>query len=141
MIQTIQRKNVNTGEIKNYGLELEASLRLDNNWSMNTNHSFLHMKKKIIASPEYKGYFETNYHNDKWRAIMSLSYIGGLYTNVGESNKKENFCLLNITVDYQLNKVVRLWARGENLLAQSYQINEGYPMPRATFMIGTNLNI
>ena len=30
--------------------------------------------------------------------------------------------------------------RGENLLAQSYEINLGYPMPRATFMGGVNLN-
>jgi hypothetical protein len=29
---------------------------------------------------------------------------------------------------------------GENLLAQSYEINLGYPMPRATFMGGVNIN-
>ena len=32
-----------------------------------------------------------------------------------------------------------LWARGENLLAQSYQIIAGYPMPRATAMGGIEL--
>lgn len=141
MIQTIQRKNVNTGEIENYGLELEASLKLNEYWTMSTNHSFLHMKNKIVAAPGYKGYFETKYHQNKWGGILNLSYIDGLYTVVGENDKKENFCLLNLTIDYQLNKTIRLWARGDNLLAQSYQINEGYPMPRATFMIGTNLKI
>ena len=139
MIQTIQRKNVNTGEIENYGLELEAALSLNNHWSMSTNHSFLHMKNKIVAAPEYKGYFETKYHQNKWSTILGLSFIDGLYTVVGENNSKENFCLLNLTVDYQLNKTIRLWARGDNLLAQKYQINDGYPMPRATFMIGTSL--
>ena len=29
---------------------------------------------------------------------------------------------------------------GENLLAQRYEINAGYPMPRATVMAGINLN-
>jgi iron complex outermembrane receptor protein len=30
--------------------------------------------------------------------------------------------------------------RGENLLAQRYEINAGYPMPRATFMAGANVS-
>jgi iron complex outermembrane receptor protein len=30
--------------------------------------------------------------------------------------------------------------RGENLLAQQYEIIAGYPMPRATFMGGVNIN-
>ncbi len=141
MIQTIQRKNVNSGEIENYGLELEATLCLNNHWSMSINHSFLHMKNIIVASPEYKGYFETKYHQDKWSAVLGLSYINGLYTVVGENETKDNFCLLNLTVDYQLKRTIRLWARGDNLLAQNYQINDDYPMPRATFMIGTNINI
>ena len=31
-------------------------------------------------------------------------------------------------------------SRGEILLAQRYEINAGYPMPRATVMAGINLN-
>ena len=33
-----------------------------------------------------------------------------------------------------------LFVKGENLLAQRYEINAGYPMPKATFMGGINLN-
>ena len=33
-----------------------------------------------------------------------------------------------------------LWLRGENLLAQRYEINEGYPMPKATVMAGVHVN-
>jgi iron complex outermembrane receptor protein len=43
-------------------------------------------------------------------------------------------------VSYQATRQVTLWLRGENLLAQSYEINLGFPMPRATFMGGINLN-
>ena len=46
----------------------------------------------------------------------------------------------NATVSYALTRCVSLWARGENLLAQDYEINLGYPMPRATVMGGINLN-
>jgi iron complex outermembrane receptor protein len=140
MIQTIQRKNVNTGEIENYGAEIEATWRFNNNLSLTTNHSLLHMEHKIVAAPEYKGFLGANYHKNRWTAIAGLQFISNLYTEVGDQETKENFCLLNASVSYALTKACSLWVRGENLLAQSYEINLGYPMPRATFMGGVNLN-
>ena len=140
MIQTIQRKNVNTGEIENYGAEIEATWRINNNLSLTTNHSLLHMEHKIVAAPEYKGFLGANYHKNRWTAIAGLQFISNLYTEVGAQETKENFCLLNASVSYALTKACSLWVRGENLLAQSYEINLGYPMPRATFMGGVNLN-
>ena len=139
MIQTVERKNVNTGEIENYGAELEAAWRLNGHWSVTTNHSVLHMKNKIIAAPEYKGFLGANYNRGKWSATAGLQYIDGLYTAIGENATKENFCLLNATVSYALTQGVSLWVRGENLLAQSYEINLGYPMPRATLMAGVHV--
>ena len=140
MIQTIQRKNVNTGEIENYGAEIEATWRFNSNLSLTTNHSLLHMEHKIVAAPEYKGFLGANYHKNRWTAIAGLQFISNLYTEVGDQETKENFCLLNASVSYALTKACSLWVRGENLLAQSYEINLGYPMPRATFMGGVNLN-
>ena len=140
MIQTIQRKNVNTGEIENYGAEIEATWRFNNNLSLTTNHSLLHMEHKIVAAPEYKGFLGASYHQNRWTAIAGLQFISNLYTEVGDQETKENFCLLNASVSYALTKACSLWVRGENLLAQSYEINLGYPMPRATFMGGVNLN-
>ena len=59
---------------------------------------------------------------------------------MGDNEQKENFWLLNASVSYAAMRNVSLWARGENLLAQKYEINLGYPMPRATFMAGVNVN-
>lgn len=140
MIQTIQRKNVNTGEIENYGAEIEATWRVNDLLSLTTNHSLLHMENKIVAAPEYKGFLGANFHKNRWTAIAGLQFISNLYTEVGDNETKENFCLLNASVSYALTKACSLWVRGENLLAQSYEINLGYPMPRATFMGGVNLN-
>ena len=140
MIQTVNRKNVNTGEIENYGAELEADWQIDKHWSVNTNHSLLHMKNPVIAAPTYKGFLGADYRYQRWMVNAGLQYINGLYTAVGDAEQKENFCLLNLSVSYGLTKGIRLWARGENLLAQSYEINLGYPMPRATFMGGVNIN-
>ena len=140
MIQTVNRKNVNTGEIENYGAELEAEYRIDSHWSVNTNHSLLHMEHPVIAAPTYKGFLGANYNCCRWTVVAGLQYISGLYTAVGDHEQKEDFCLLNASVTYNVAKGLSLWLRGENLLAQSYEINLGYPMPRATFMVGINWN-
>ena len=139
MIQTINRKNVNTGEIENYGLELEATWNVDRHWSVSSNHSLLHMENKIVGAPEYKGFIGANYRNHRWSAVAGIQYLANLYTAVGGDEKKESFCLLNASVGYDLCKQVNLWVRGENLLAQEYEINLGYPMPKATFMAGVNV--
>ncbi len=140
MIQTIQRKNVNTGEIENYGAELEADWQIDDHWTVTTNHSMLHMKHKVVAAPEYKGFVGANWKAQRWSVIAGVQYLAGLYTAVGDNETKENVCLVNATVNYSATKNVGLWIRGENLLAQSYEINKGYPMPRATFMGGVNVS-
>ena len=140
MIETINRKNVNTGKIENYGVELEAAWRLTPHWTISTNHSLLHMEHPVIAAPTYKGYLGAHYHQRRWTVDAGLQCISGLYTSVDEPQTKENFCLLNASVGYALLRRLSLWLRGENLLAQSYEINLGYPMPRATFMSGVDWN-
>lgn len=144
MIQTVRidgkPRNVNTGEIENYGVEVEASYALNTHWSLNANHSYVHMKNPVLGSPENKSYLGTTWHQGKWNASLGMMNIQSLYTAVGESESKENFLLLNATLGYQLTKNVALWAKGENLLAQRYEINGGFPMPRATFMGGVNIS-
>ena len=143
MIQTMQvdgkPKNVNTGEIENYGLEMEARYAIDSHWSLSTNHSLLHMEHPVVAAPKYKGYAGADYRCHKWTVNAGIQYIGGLYTAVGKDEQKENFCLLNLSATYAMNKNLSLWIRGDNLLAQKYEINLGYPMPRATVMGGVNI--
>lgn len=58
----------------------------------------------------------------------------------GADEVKENVALLNATVSYRACRTMQLWVKGENLLAQKYEINYGYPMPKATFMAGVNLS-
>ena len=139
MIQTVNRKNVNTGEIENWGVELEAKYPICPCFTINGNASYLHMKNKIVAAPEATGYLGVDYHHDKWLAALGLQYVNHLYTAVGDDETKENFCLLNASVSYAATKALSLWVRGENLLAQKYEINLGYPMPRATFMGGVSV--
>ena len=144
MIQQMQvdgkPRNVNTGEIENWGFELEAKYPLGSYFDIRANGSYLHMKNKIIAAPEGMGYIGIDYHQGKWLATFGLQDFENLYTAVGANETKEGARLLNASVTYATTRNLSLWVRGENLLAQKYEINLGYPMPRATFMGGLNIN-
>lgn len=134
------KRFMNTGEIENYGLEVEMKYPIDQHFDMTCNYSYLHMKNKVIAAPEQMTYLGINYHQGKWFATMGLQCVENLYTEVGANETKDDFYLLNASITYTALKNVSLWARGENLLAQKYEINKGYPMPKATFMGGVSVN-
>lgn len=142
MIQTVNKKNVNTGELENWGAEAEVSWRIKEHWGISTNHSWLHQENKLVSVPTYKGYLGVDWYscNHKWIASAGLQQLGSLYTAVGKDEQKENVTLLNATVKYQINKIVGVWVKGENLLAQEYEILAGYPMPKATAMGGVKVS-
>lgn len=133
--------NVNTGEIENSGMELDWAWRINSHWNINNNYSYLHMENPVIGAPKFKGWLGAGYTANRWHLSGGLQYINGLYTAVGTSETTESFVLLNATATYRVTDNLSVWAKGENLLAQKYEINLGYPMPRATFMAGINVNL
>lgn len=133
--------NVNTGAIENSGVEAEFAWKANKYLSLNGNYSFLHMHNKVLAAPEHKAYLGADYRRGRWMLAGGLQYIDGLYTQVDPTEIQENFLLLNVTAAYKALPWLNIWAKGENLLAQKYEINYGYTMPKATFMGGVNINI
>ena len=146
LIQTLSnpngsgRLNQNSGEIDNTGVELQAAYRINKAWSVDANYSFLHMDNPVIAAPEHKLYAGAAFSKGRWNVSSGLQYIAGLYTSVGETETTEDFVLWNLRASFRAAKWLDIWARGENLLAQRYEINAGYPMPRATVMGGVNIS-
>lgn len=132
--------NQNSGEIENTGVEIQAAYRINRQWSVDGNYSFLHMENLVIAAPEHKLYAGANFSHRRWNVSTGIQYVKGLYTSVGENENKENFVLWNLRASFRACKWLDIWARGENLLAQKYEINAGYPMPGATVMAGFNLS-
>ena len=132
--------NQNSGKIENAGIELQAAWRIDHRWSVDGNYSFLHMENPVVAAPEHKLYAGANFSCGRWNVSTGVQYIKGLYTSVGEHETQENFVLWNLRASYRALKWLDVWVRGENLLAQRYEINAGYPMPRATVMTGFSLD-
>lgn len=132
--------NQNSGRIENSGVELQGAYRINRYWSVDGNYSYLHMKNPVIAAPEHKLYVGANLSCGRWNVSSGVQYIAGLYTAVGEDESKEDFVLWNLRASFRISQWLDIWVRGENLLAQRYEINAGYPMPRATVMAGVNLN-
>ena len=128
----------NRGE-DNAGVELQAAYRISQEWSADANYSFLHMENPVVAAPEHKLYAGVNFSKGRWNVSTGVQYIAGLYTST-DSVTKENFTLWNLRASFRAARWLDVWARGEYLLAQSYEIIAGYPMPRATVMAGININ-
>ena len=143
MIQTLRIDgrplNVNTGKIENWGVEAGFSYRFATAWRVAANYSWLRMKYPVISAPEHKLYVEAGYVQGRWNVSTGMQYVNGLYTSVSPDTK-ENFLLWNIRGSFRVSKVVSLFVRGENLLAQKYEILAGYPMPRMTFLGGIDIN-
>ena len=139
IIQTVNRQNVNTGELNNKGIEFELQYRINSHWTLNTNHSWLDMRQPVLSAPKYKSHAGVMMSYGRWRANVGLTEVCGLYTAIGDNEHTEAFTLLNATVSYALCHPVTLWLKGDNLLAQRYEYIAGMPMPKATFMAGLNL--
>lgn len=136
-------KNVNSGSIENWGVEASTGYHINAHWGVNANYSWLHMKNPVLAAPEHKLYAGVDFTKGRWSASTGIQYIKGLYTSVktnGKGTEKtEDFVLWNMQASYRLCKQVSCYVKGENLLAQQYEIMSGYPMPKATFMGGIHI--
>lgn len=139
MVNRELRLNLNSGEIENWGAEANIGYRINSHWNVNANYSWLHMENPVLAAPEHKLYAGADYTSGRWGISTGMQYIKGLYTSV-DSKQQENFVLWNLRGSYRLCPFANIFVKGENLLAQRYEINAGYPMPKATVMGGVNLS-
>lgn len=131
--------NQNSGKVDNTGFELQAAYRVSRTVSVDANYSYLHMKNPVVAAPKHKAYAGATFSKNRWNVSTGLQYIAGLYTSVNPA-ATESFVLWNVRGSFRVTDWLAVTARGENLLAQKYEINAGYPMPRATVMCGFNIN-
>lgn len=122
--------------IENSYERTSGALSLFYNWGNHwINDGFTHMKRPVIAAPEHKLHVGGTNRLDRLTVSTGVQYIAGLYTSTSPV-AKESFVLWNLRASFKLNRWLSIWAKGENLLAQEYEINAGHPMPRATAMAG-----
>lgn len=64
--------NQNSGEIEHTGVEIQAAYRINRQWSIDGNYSFLHMENPVIAAPEHKLYAGANFSYGRWNVSTGL---------------------------------------------------------------------
>ncbi|WP_099463055.1 MULTISPECIES: TonB-dependent receptor plug domain-containing protein [Parabacteroides] len=145
-ISTVNMQLQNVGHLYNKGIEFDARYQILNNLNLGMNYSYLHTNKPTTAAPKHKFFADVTYSPGRFTFDVNVESISDLYVNVNDKNPvqnlKENYTLLNARVAYRfgtLEKGLNLFVKGENLTATRYQINVGYPMPKAVFMGGVDV--
>lgn len=131
----------NAGKTDNTGIEMSGSFMVNNWLSINSNYTFIDMKTPVLATPTHKFYIGSTGQFKKLTVQMSFQHINGLYNAVGNTVNTENYSLLNTHIFYQIVQGTSVFMKGENLLNQEYAINQGYPMPGATFFGGVRFSL
>ncbi|MGL5787903.1 MAG: TonB-dependent receptor plug domain-containing protein [Bacteroidales bacterium] len=144
LIQTVRTdgrpQNINTGRVKNFGVEFMANYKVLSNFSLNTNYSYVHMKEPVLAAPKHQFYFGGTCDVKDWSFQTGIQYINKLYTQTAPA-LTDNFTLWNASVAYSPLSWLEIYAKVENILNQSYQINAGFPMPGANAYGGIKITI
>lgn len=136
-------RNVNTGELKNAGCELEFSARVWQGLVLGANYSYLYMLNPILAAPEHKLNVSVAYNHDRFHIGTSVQYIHGLYSILPSTalpqGTKQNFCLWNAHAAGRIWRELWLTLTADNILGTQYEINAGFPMPGTTVMAGLRI--
>ncbi len=133
-------KWANIGEVENKGFEVSTTFQATRELRFSANYSYLNMTHRILGAPKQKLYVSGNYAKSRWAISSGIQYIGNLHTSLTEPGQ-ESFVLWNARINYQALDWLGIFAKGENLLDQEYEINAGFPMPGATIFGGIRINL
>lgn len=130
-------KNMNTGRFINKGFELDATYAITPRWAVTANYAYLHTSTRITGAPRNKLYGEVAFTPGRWQFSVDLLGVWDLKTE----QTTQSYALLNARAAYTvpLRTPVIIFVKGDNLTAARYEINHGFPMPRATVLAGLEL--
>ncbi len=141
MIQTVDMKNVNTGEFTNKGIELALSSQLSRTVAARASYSYLHTSlDNLTAAPKNQYYLGLG-----WQALPALRIdadlrgVGGLY--VAQDIDNQNYAVLNTRITYTPVQLIDLFLQLNNITDAQYVINRGYDMPGFNLSGGFKLKL
>ena len=76
--------NVNTGKIKNAGLEMQMAYSISKTWSADANYSYLHMEHPVVTAPENKLYAGMSFSKEMAIVLRRTIYTRSLYEREGK---------------------------------------------------------
>ncbi len=129
----------NTGEVSNNGIEFAINAEPYENLKLNATYSYINMENPVYATPEHHLFLNVHYRIKKLQLMASLQQVSNLDNDPLPMVNLESYSVFNAKAMYKLNRTIKLYVSGENLLNTSYAVNRYYTMPEATFFAGLNL--
>ncbi|MCK4617336.1 TonB-dependent receptor [Candidatus Aerophobetes bacterium] len=140
----------NVDKAHNQGIESELRLQLTSRLSLGLNYLYQQAKDEgeeykgnyLAYTPEYKMGLSLEYETDFGLGIrIETEKVSEQYTNRENTQKLKGYNLLNARLSQRLTKKVEVFATGENLLDESYQVFRDYPMPGRRINLGMKIGL
>jgi len=134
----------------NQGIESELRLQLTSRLSLGLNYLYQQAKDEgeeykgnyLAYTPEYKMGLSLEYETDFGLGIrIETEKVSEQYTNRENTQKLKGYNLLGARLSQRLTKKVEVFATGENLLDESYQVFRDYPMPGRRINLGMKIGL
>lgn len=141
---TWQYQAQNVAQSRQYGYEIEANYKMSKSINHKLNYTYLRAEDvKTHTDLTYKPMHTLNYVLSvspikQLKLTVDVSYVTTTLCETGDYLK--DYCLLNARADYQINKYLSLWVKGDNLTNdEKYQLSYDYPMPGITGTAGIDI--
>ncbi|MFQ6066240.1 MAG: TonB-dependent receptor plug domain-containing protein [bacterium] len=139
----------NIDKAHNQGMESELRLQLTPRLSLGINYLYQQAKDEgeeykgnyLVYAPEYKMGLNLGYETDFGLGIyIETEKISEQYTNRENTQKLKGCALLSARLSQKLTEKVEVFATGENLLDESYEMFRDYPMPGRRINLGMKMS-
>ena len=133
-----RRQNRNAGSYLHKGVEFSFNWQMSDAWRLHGNYSYLHMQAPVTGGARHHAFAELEHRKGPFAVALSAQTVDKLCLVSTDRPEFESYTLLNMNASYRVVPGVRLFVKGENLLAREYAEMAGFPMPRATFSGGVS---
>lgn len=132
---------MNSGKVENKGFEISSKIQVSKAINVSGNYSYLNMKYALLGAPKHKLYIGANFTKERWNASTGVQIVSKLYTLIMPEEQTVSLNLWNARVNYKASSWLTVFAKGENLLGEEYEMNAGYPMPQTTLFGGLRIQL
>lgn len=136
--------NVSTAVTK--GVEANINFQVNKALTVNLNYTRLSAidtitDKWLIYRPrhQYKGTINCKNYNDRLNCYLTGRYLSKRYTVDDNSRFLKGYFVADANISCKLTKFAELTLTVNNVFDRDYQEEEDYPMPGASFLLGTKL--
>lgn len=142
IIQTVNRKNINSGKFINKGFELDATFKFCKDFTLYAGYAYLHTNSEtLLYAPKNKLDLSLTYSPGAFEFTLENNNIWSFTTQNDLTNayvKEKGYSLLNFrgAYTYHSKVPVTFFVKLDNITNTKYSIVYGFPMPGITIMGG-----